>query len=203
MLCMGRRMQRCHVQEIAKDIFQEQSPKQLYAVRGKLYELLVNCLPPELILRKLALALMRTLDDEVRHKCIDLAAAYEHRLQASPSGASSHGQLPAQSVPSRSGHLFCAASYVKEGYVLTVQCHLLHSEAARNYGLNLFSECQGNYVDQCLVAAGGPKGHLPPRGLRGKDDERVQDLEHCCAGLRCTTGAWPQLHSLHAFSQER
>lgn len=71
------------VQEIARDIFQEQSPKQLYQVRGKLYELLVNCLPPELILRKLALALIRTLDDEVRHKCITLAAAYEHRLQAS------------------------------------------------------------------------------------------------------------------------
>jgi len=71
------------VQEIAKDIFQEQSPKQLYQVRGKLYELLVNCLPPELILRKLALALIRTLDDEVRHKCIELAAAYEHRLQVS------------------------------------------------------------------------------------------------------------------------
>ncbi len=70
-------------QEIARDIFQEQSPKQLYQVRGKLYELLVNCLPPELILRKLALALIRTLDDEVRHKCIALAAAYEHRLQAS------------------------------------------------------------------------------------------------------------------------
>ena len=70
-------------QEIARDIFQEQSPKQLYQVRGKLYELLVNCLPPELILRKLALALVRTLDDEVRHKCIELAAAYEHRLQVS------------------------------------------------------------------------------------------------------------------------
>ena len=93
-------MQRCHVQEIAKDIFQEQSPKQLYAVRGKLYELLVNCLPPELILRKLALALIRTLDDEVRHKCIDLAASYEHRLQASTSTAPAQGQIPsARSTP--------------------------------------------------------------------------------------------------------
>ncbi len=59
----------------------EQSPKQLYQVRGKLYELLVNCLPPELILRKLALALIRTLDDVVRHTCMELAAMYEHRLQ--------------------------------------------------------------------------------------------------------------------------
>ena len=82
------------MQEIAKDIFLEQSPKQLYAVRGKLYELLVNCLPPELILRKLALALMRTLDDEVRHKCIDLAASYEHRLQASTSRAPPRREIP-------------------------------------------------------------------------------------------------------------
>ena len=79
----GLKLAAACAQEIARDIFQEQSPKQLYQVRGKLYELLVNCLPPELILRKLALALIRTLDDEVRHKCITLAAAYEHRLQAS------------------------------------------------------------------------------------------------------------------------
>lgn len=76
-------MRCCLVQEVARDILNEQSPKQLYQVRGKLYELLVNCLPPELILRKLALALIRTLDDEVRHTCIELAAMYEHRLQAS------------------------------------------------------------------------------------------------------------------------
>ena len=40
-------------------ILQEQTPKRLYEVRGKLYELLVNCLPPELILRKLTLELFR------------------------------------------------------------------------------------------------------------------------------------------------
>ena len=85
-------------QEIARDIFQEQSPKQLYQVRGKLYELLVNCLPPELILRKLALALIRTLDDEVRHKCIALAAAYEHRLQASTRSHTSRPHKPALGV---------------------------------------------------------------------------------------------------------
>ena len=46
-------------QEIAGMILQEQTPKRLYEVRGKLYELLVNCLPPELILRKLTLELFR------------------------------------------------------------------------------------------------------------------------------------------------
>lgn len=72
------------VQEIANFILQEQSPKRLYEVRGKLYELLVNCLPPELILRRLALELFRKLDDELRHKVSELAAFYEHRLQVKP-----------------------------------------------------------------------------------------------------------------------
>ena len=35
-------------QEIAKDILDNQTAKQLLVVRGKLYELLVNCLPPDM-----------------------------------------------------------------------------------------------------------------------------------------------------------
>ena len=77
----------CLAQEIASFILQEQSPKRLYEVRGKLYELLVNCLPPELILRTLAVQLSRKLDDELRHKTIELGAFYEHRLQVCHSNA--------------------------------------------------------------------------------------------------------------------
>ena len=57
----GALCKRCcvYIQEIATAILQEQTPKRLYEVRGKLYELLVNCLPPELILRKLTLELFR------------------------------------------------------------------------------------------------------------------------------------------------
>ena len=36
-----------HKQEIAADVLKEQSPKALLGARGKLYELLVNCIPPE------------------------------------------------------------------------------------------------------------------------------------------------------------
>ena len=68
-------------QEIANDILSEQTPKRLFAVRGKLYELLVNCIPPELILKKLMLELVRKLDDELKHKVADCAAFFEHRLQ--------------------------------------------------------------------------------------------------------------------------
>ena len=68
-------------QEIANDILSEQTPKRLFAVRGKLYELLVNCIPPELIIKKLMLELVRKLDDELKHKVADCAAFFEHRLQ--------------------------------------------------------------------------------------------------------------------------
>lgn len=46
-----------------------------------MYELLVNCIPPELILKKLMLELARKLDDELKHKVADCAAFFEHRLQ--------------------------------------------------------------------------------------------------------------------------
>ena len=70
------------LQEIANNILAEQTPKQLFAVRGKLYELLVNCIPPELIFKKLMLELVSKLDDELKHKVADCAAFFEHRLQA-------------------------------------------------------------------------------------------------------------------------
>jgi replication factor C subunit 3/5 len=68
-------------QEIAQDMVKEQSPKALYGVRGKLYELLANCIPPELILRTLLLDLLKRLDDELKVETTALAALYEHRLQ--------------------------------------------------------------------------------------------------------------------------
>eukprot|EP00850_Spirogloea_muscicola_P012210 SM000078S22069 [mRNA] locus=s78:271500:274287:- [translate_table: standard] len=40
-----------YIAEIASDIFGEQSPKRLFMVRGKFYELLVNCIPAEVILK--------------------------------------------------------------------------------------------------------------------------------------------------------
>lgn len=70
-----------YVSEICSDIMGEQSPKRLYLVRGKVYELLVNCIPPELIIKLLARELIKKLDDELKHKVADLAAYYEHRLQ--------------------------------------------------------------------------------------------------------------------------
>lgn len=56
------------VQEIASDILTEQTPKKLLQVRGKIYELLVNVVPPELIIRHIATELIKKLDDEVKHE---------------------------------------------------------------------------------------------------------------------------------------
>ncbi|KAG9452043.1 hypothetical protein H6P81_004947 [Aristolochia fimbriata] len=70
-----------YVSEIATDIVQEQSPKRLYLVRGKLYELLVHCIPPEIILKKLLSELLKKLDADLKHEVTHWAAYYEHRMR--------------------------------------------------------------------------------------------------------------------------
>ena len=205
---------RCCWQEIATAILQEQTPKRLYEVRGKLYELLVNCLPPELILRKLTLELFRCagaassaagvswgtkvmrialgylgllktehrvqgakvvirrlraivgveymlwrcdpscmplnrkLDDELRHKAIDLAALYEHRLQA-------------RTLPST--------------VALHTKCLKLHS-------------CMQQYL--LSMYAGGIQSHIPSGGVCCEVHERVQNVEHHDAGFIAACELW-------------
>ncbi|KAL0453371.1 UNVERIFIED_CONTAM: Replication factor C subunit [Sesamum latifolium] len=50
-------------------------------VRGKLYELLINCIPPEIILKRLLCELLKKLDSELKHEISHWAAYYEHRLR--------------------------------------------------------------------------------------------------------------------------
>ena len=70
-----------YVKEIAGDILREQTARNLFVVRGKLYELIVNCIPPEVILRTLAAELAGKIDDELKRQTFELAATYEWRLQ--------------------------------------------------------------------------------------------------------------------------
>ncbi|XP_068318280.1 replication factor C subunit 3 [Pyrus communis] len=70
-----------YVSEIASDIMKEQSPKRLYQVRQKLYELLLNCIPPEIILKRLLCELLKKLDAELKHEVCHWAAYYEHRMR--------------------------------------------------------------------------------------------------------------------------
>ncbi|CAK9319631.1 unnamed protein product [Citrullus colocynthis] len=70
-----------YITEIASDIMKEQSPKRLFQVRGKIYELLVNCIPPEIILKRLLYELLKKLDAELKHDVCHWAAYYEHRMR--------------------------------------------------------------------------------------------------------------------------
>ncbi|CAN0900165.1 Replication factor C subunit 3 [Linum grandiflorum] len=70
-----------YVFEISSDIMKEQSPKRLFQVRGKLYELLINCIPPEIILKRLVYELLMKLDEELKHEVCHWAAYYEHRMR--------------------------------------------------------------------------------------------------------------------------
>jgi replication factor C subunit 3/5 len=65
---------------IAKLICAEQSALQLNLIRGKLYELLVNCIPPDVILKALVSALLKRVDDQIKHEIVQTAAQYDHRM---------------------------------------------------------------------------------------------------------------------------
>jgi replication factor C subunit 3/5 len=65
---------------IAKDITTQQSPQVLLDTRAKLYELLANCIPPEIILKSLVAELSRKLDDSLKFQVVHWAAFYQARL---------------------------------------------------------------------------------------------------------------------------
>jgi len=69
-----------YIIQLASDITREQSPQRLIAAREKIYELLINCIPPSVILKTLVLELMKSLDDALKHDVAEAAAFYEHRI---------------------------------------------------------------------------------------------------------------------------
>jgi len=96
-----------YTQLLAADILKEQSPRALLAARARVYELLVNCVPADTIIKRLSGFLIATgegvvtgsaalpstaatvmgvpgarpLPEEIRHEIAHWAAHYEHRLQ--------------------------------------------------------------------------------------------------------------------------
>ena len=70
-----------YIAQIARECMADQSPKTLFIVRGRLYELLVNAIAPELILRKLAGELIAKVDDDLKAAVCAYASHFEHRLQ--------------------------------------------------------------------------------------------------------------------------
>ncbi|KAJ3158573.1 Subunit of heteropentameric Replication factor C (RF-C) [Geranomyces michiganensis] len=73
------------IDEIAQSIISEQSPTRLLAVRGALYELLSHCIPADVVIKRLALELVRNLEDNdglgIKRTVLQAAALYEHRLR--------------------------------------------------------------------------------------------------------------------------
>lgn len=71
------------IQILAKSVTQQQSPQRLLVARAKVYELLTNCIPPDVIIRTLVRYLMAKTDDTLKHRIIKWAAFYEHRMKCS------------------------------------------------------------------------------------------------------------------------
>eukprot|EP00934_Nitzschia_sp_Nitz4_P002382 Nitzschia sp. Nitz4//scaffold193_size40683//10709//11815//NITZ4_007496-RA/size40683-processed-gene-0.10-mRNA-1//1//CDS//3329540270//2377//frame0 len=70
-----------YIAQLATDITNEQSPQRLLAAREKLYELLVHCIPPTTILKRLVQELLVKVPDEaLKLSVLEWAAFYEHRI---------------------------------------------------------------------------------------------------------------------------
>jgi replication factor C subunit 3/5 len=69
-----------YISTLAIEITREQTPQRLSASREKLYELLVNCIPADMILKTLARELIKNLDDGLKQEVMEWAAFYEHRI---------------------------------------------------------------------------------------------------------------------------
>ena len=86
--------------DTAKRILQQQSPERLMETRGRLYELLTHCIPASVVLKTLALELVRTLDTTLKVEVIRIAAEYEHRMQVGPCKfVRGHGRSPFPGSP--------------------------------------------------------------------------------------------------------
>jgi len=69
-----------YIAQLAVGIINEQSPNSLIAAREKLYELLINCIPAQVILKTLVMDLIPNLDDSIKGQVVQWAAFYEHRI---------------------------------------------------------------------------------------------------------------------------
>ncbi|XP_037805805.1 replication factor C subunit 3 [Lucilia sericata] len=69
------------LRETASQILTEQSPAKLEKVRDRLYELLAQGVPPDVIFQGLVKELVRNCDMSIKAKTLEYAALYEHRMQ--------------------------------------------------------------------------------------------------------------------------
>ncbi|VDD83854.1 unnamed protein product [Mesocestoides corti] len=69
------------IADTAASILGEQSPRRIMEVRGKLYELLAHCIPPDVIFKGLVDNLLASCDGSLKLELANLAATHEHRMQ--------------------------------------------------------------------------------------------------------------------------
>uniref|UniRef100_T1J635 Replication factor C subunit 3 n=1 Tax=Strigamia maritima TaxID=126957 RepID=T1J635_STRMM len=69
------------LRDTANMIIQEQSPRRLFEVRGRLYELITHCIPSDIIFKGLLKELVSNCDGQLKAEITQIAAFYEHRLQ--------------------------------------------------------------------------------------------------------------------------
>ncbi|CAN0374228.1 unnamed protein product [Pylaiella littoralis] len=69
-----------YITQLAREITLEQTPRRLLEAREKLYELLTNCIPADIILKTLTRELAKNLDSKLWGELFKWAAFYEHRL---------------------------------------------------------------------------------------------------------------------------
>jgi replication factor C subunit 3/5 len=70
-----------YVGEIARDILTEQTPKRLYEVRQKCYELLAQCVPADLLLREVTRCLLELAHPKVKPHIVKHAAYYDQQMR--------------------------------------------------------------------------------------------------------------------------
>lgn len=69
------------LEEIANDILTEQTPKKLFEIRGKFYDLLGQCISGEVIMRGVLEALLNSVKPAMRPAVVSLAAKYDHNMK--------------------------------------------------------------------------------------------------------------------------
>lgn len=69
-----------YLRHTADLVVQEQTPQRLLQVRERLYELLVHCIPPDIIFKGLLQELTKNCDGELKTQLVACAAMYQHRL---------------------------------------------------------------------------------------------------------------------------
>ena len=70
------------LREVASGVVEEQTPKRLKAVRGKLFDVLCSCISPNVIFLFLASELTRHCENEVKYEIARYAAFYQLQMMA-------------------------------------------------------------------------------------------------------------------------